>query len=72
VLLEHDGAWASRFAAESERLRGAIVVVNRSSADACIAPPEAVGWEKGAHSVEKGPFIQAALRHLTGGAARAR
>jgi GrpB-like predicted nucleotidyltransferase (UPF0157 family) len=162
VLLEHDGAWASRFTAESERLRGAIdshilaiehvgstavpglpgkpvldiaiAVVHESSADACIAPleslgyeyrgphgddltrryyvrdvtgrrtvqihlyilpapaweeklafrdalrsdpalvtayaaekqrvAEAVGWDKAAYSVEKGPFIRAVLRHL--------
>jgi GrpB-like predicted nucleotidyltransferase (UPF0157 family) len=160
-LLEHDGTWASRFAAESDRLRGALAsyivaiehvgstavpglpgkpvldiataATNGPAADACIAPLEslgyeyrgshgddptrryyvrdvagrravqlhlyilpaqaweeklafrdalrsdpalatayaqekqrvaqAVGWDKGAYAVAKGPFIQAALRH---------
>lgn len=161
-LLEHDGAWATRFTAESERLRGAIdshivaiehvgstavlglpgksvldiaiAVTTEASADACVAPleslgyeyrgphgddpsrryyvrdvaghravqvhlyilpapawdeklafrdalrgdpalaaayaaekrrvAEAVGWDKGAYAVEKGPFIRAVLRQL--------
>jgi GrpB-like predicted nucleotidyltransferase (UPF0157 family)/phage shock protein PspC (stress-responsive transcriptional regulator) len=77
-LVDHDGAWASRFAKEAERLRDAlaahivviehvgstavpglagkpvldiaVAVSSEPSADACIAPLEALGYEyRGPH-----------------------